>query len=141
LKTYPTDTAIVSIIVPGIKAQIERTRGRRAEALQLLESIRRYDLGTVAGFGNNYLRGVIYLEDSRPQEAAQEFQRIIDAHNLDLLSQIYPLAQLGLARSLAQMGDVAKSRITYQNLFAFWKDADRDLPILQQAQKEYEALK
>jgi serine/threonine protein kinase/predicted Zn-dependent protease len=141
LKSYPTDTAIVSITVPAIKAQIERNKGRRTEALQLLESIRRYDLGTVAGFGNNYLRGLILLEESRPEEAAKEFQRIIDARNLDLYSQFYPLAQLGLARSLAKSGDVAKSRITYQNFFAIWKDANQDLSLYQQAQKEYEALK
>jgi tetratricopeptide (TPR) repeat protein len=141
LKTYPTDTGIVSIAVPGIKAEIERRKGRRAEALQLLESVRRYDLGTIAGFSNNYLRGLTYLDDGRPAEAAKEFQRIIEARSLDLYSQLYPLAQLGLARSLAKQGDLAKSRVAYQDFFAFWKDADRDLPLLQQAQKEYEALK
>ena len=141
LKNYPTDTAIVTISLPAIRAQMERTKGRRKEALQLLESVRRYDLGTVAGFGNNFLRGVTYLEDGQPNEAAKEFQRIIELRSLDLFSQLYPLAQLGLARALAQSGDHSKSRVAYQNLFAFWKDADRDLPPLQQAQKEYEALK
>ena len=141
LKTYPTDTGIVSIAVPAIKAEIERKKGRRAEALQLLESVRRYDLGTIAGFSNNYLRGLTYLDDGRPVEAAKEFQRIIEARSLDLYSQLYPLAQLGLARSLAKQGDLAKSRVAYQDFFALWKDADRDLPLLQQAQKEYEALK
>lgn len=141
LKAYPNDTAIGSIVAPGIKAQIEKNKGRRAEALQLLESIRRYDLGTVAGFGNTYLRGLTYLEEGQAGEAAKEFQRIIDARSLDHFSEIYPLAQLGLARALAKSGDSAKGRVAYQNLLVFWKDADRDLPPLQQAQKEYEALK
>ena len=141
LKNYPNDTAIVRITIPAIRAQLERTKGRRKEALQLLETIRRYDLGTVSGFGNNYLRGLTHLEDSQPNEAAKEFQRIVELRSLDLFSPFYPMAQLGLARALAQSGDAPKSRVVYQNLFAFWKDADRDLVPLQQAQKEYEALK
>lgn len=141
LKNYPNDTAIVTITLPGIKAQMERTKGRRKEALQLLESIRRYDLGTIAGFGNNFLRGLTYMDDNQPSEAAREFQRIVDLRSLDLYSPLYPMAQLGLARALARSGDAAKSRVAYQNLFAFWKDADRDLPPLVQAQNEYDALK
>jgi hypothetical protein len=37
-------------------------------------------------------------------------------------------------------GDVAKSRSAYEALFADWKDADRDLPILRQAKAEFAKL-
>ena len=141
LKQYPNDTAIVSITIPAIRAQLERNKGNRSEAIRLLESVSRFDLGTVAGFTNNYLRGLLYLEESRPREAEREFQRILDARNLDLYSHLYALAQLSLARAAAQSGDTGKSRIAYQNLFSLWRDADRDLKILQQAKKEYEQIK
>jgi serine/threonine protein kinase/tetratricopeptide (TPR) repeat protein len=141
VKSYPNDTAISAIAIPGIRARIEAETGNHAQALQRLESLRRYDFGSVAGFGTPYLRGLVYLADGSSAEAAKEFQRIIDARSLEFLSPIYPMAQLGLARALAKSGDAAQSRVVYQNLLAFWKDADPDLPPMQEVQKEYEALK
>ena len=141
LKLYPNDTALVAITIPAIRAQIERHKGNRSEAIRLIESLSRYDLGTVAGFANNYLRGLLYLEERRVDEAAKEFERIMDARSLDLYSHLYSLAQLGVARAAAQSGDAAKSRTAYQNFFTLWRDADPDLPILQQAKKEYEQIK
>jgi hypothetical protein len=34
-------------------------------------------------------------------------------------------------------GDTAKAKEAYQNFFVLWKDADPDIPILQQAKDEY----
>jgi len=34
----------------------------------------------------------------------------------------------------------ATARTSYQNFLALWEDADRDLPVLQEAQREYEQL-
>jgi hypothetical protein len=39
------------------------------------------------------------------------------------------------------MGDSARAKQTYEQFFAFWKDADPDVPLLLQARKEYAALK
>jgi hypothetical protein len=36
--------------------------------------------------------------------------------------------------------DIAKSRAASETLFAEWKNADPDLPILKQAKAEYEKL-
>jgi hypothetical protein len=38
-------------------------------------------------------------------------------------------------------GDTAKAPKAYEDFFAFWKDADADLPILIEARKEYQKLK
>lgn len=141
LKLYPKDTPTVAMFAPVIRAQVERGRGNPAQALQLLESVRRYDLGLIVGMGNNYLRGQTLLDQRRGNEAAAEFQKIIDHRGIDTMSELRPLAHLGLARAAAISGDVAKSRTSYQNFFALWKDADADLPILIQARKEYEELK
>ncbi|MFZ0062073.1 MAG: protein kinase [Pyrinomonadaceae bacterium] len=141
LKLYPNDTVTVNMFAPVVRAQVERSRGNPAQAIQLLESVRRYDLGLIVGHYNNYLRGSAYLDLKRGQEAAAEFQKIIDHRGVDPMSELRPLAHIGLARAAAISGDIAKSRTSYQNFFALWKDADADLPILIQARKEYEQLK
>ncbi len=116
-------------------------RGNYPQALQLLEPARRYELGGIAGFFINYVRGTIYLKQKMGQEAATEFQKILDHRGVDIYSSLYPLAHLGLARAAAFTGDAAKSRKAYQDFFALWKDADADLPILIEAKKEYEQVK
>jgi hypothetical protein len=50
------------------------------------------------------------------------------------------LAHLGLGRAEALEGDAAKARVSYQDFFALWKDADPDVPILIAAKAEYERL-
>ena len=77
----------------------------------------------------------------RDKKRRQNFKKIIDHRGIDSMSELRPLAHLGLARAAAISGDAAKSRTAYQNFFALWKDADADLPILVQAKKEYEQLK
>jgi eukaryotic-like serine/threonine-protein kinase len=50
------------------------------------------------------------------------------------------LAHLGLGRAYALAGDRAKAKTAYQDFFALWKNADPDIPILQQAKAEYAKL-
>jgi eukaryotic-like serine/threonine-protein kinase len=50
------------------------------------------------------------------------------------------LAHLGLARACVLQGDTAKARTAYQDFLTLWKDADPDIPILQQAKAEYAKL-
>ncbi|HKO60099.1 MAG TPA: protein kinase [Pyrinomonadaceae bacterium] len=141
VKLYPTDTPTVATLAPLVRAIVELKRNNPDQALTLLESVRRYDLGFLVGFTNNYYRGSAYLEQRRGNEAAAEFQKIIDRPTIDMGSELRPLAHLGLARAAAISGDTGKSRTAYQNFFAMWKNADPDLPVLIEAKKEYEQLK
>jgi hypothetical protein len=54
---------------------------------------------------------------------------------------LYPLARLGLARSVALTDDTENSRKEYQAFFELWKDADPDLPVLIDAKKRFALLK
>ena len=139
--TYPTDFIINSIMSPVIQAMIEKSRGNLAEAVRLAESVRAYDRGLMTGLMNNYARGSLYLEQRRGAEAAAEFKKIIDSSVIEAYSPVHTLAYLGLARAATLNNDTAGARKSYQDFFAFWKDADSDLPVLVQARKEYEALK
>jgi len=47
---------------------------------------------------------------------------------------------LALARVHLLAGDVEKARAEYREFFDFWKDADRDIPILREAKEEYAKL-
>jgi len=39
------------------------------------------------------------------------------------------------------MGDTARAKKTYDQFFAFWKEADPDIPLLLEARNEFAALK
>jgi hypothetical protein len=49
-------------------------------------------------------------------------------------------AQLELGRVFQKQGDAPKARIAYQDLFAAWKDANPDVPLLHEARAEYAKL-
>jgi hypothetical protein len=51
---------------------------------------------------------------------------------------LYPLAHLGLARAAAMSGDLSAAERAYGELFALWKGADPDLPVLVEARTEYD---
>ncbi len=140
-KQFPKDTALNAIALTVARAMLEMHRRNYAQALQLLESARRYELGGIAGFSINYLRGQVYLKQRMGPESASEFQKILDHRAVDVFSSLYPLAHLGLGRAAVLTGDAAKARKAYQDFFALWKDADPEIPILIEAKKEYEKLK
>ena len=137
----PQNTAIASVVTPIVNAGIEKSRGNVAQAIQLLEPVRSYELGVYIGISVNYLRGSLYLQQRMGNEAAKEFKTIIDHPGIDSFSPAHALAHLGLGRAAALTGDTAGARKAYQDFFALWKDADSDLPVLAQARKEYEQLK
>jgi len=140
-KTSPKNTVLATIITPMVRAEIERNRGNNDEALRILEPIRTYDFGEAAGLSNLYLRGLLYLQQRRANEATAEFKKIIDSSGVEAFSPVHALAHLGVARAAVLSGDQAAARKAYQDFFALWKDADADLPALVAARKEYEQLK
>ncbi len=46
-----------------------------------------------------------------------------------------------LARAAALTGDTARARKAYQDFLALWKDADTDIPLLNEAKQEYAKLR
>jgi predicted Zn-dependent protease len=138
---YPNDTRFNGIWLPLIRATIELQRNNPARAIQFLEPATRYE--AAADFQPQYFRGLSCLRLGKGAEAAVEFQKILDHKGqTDLLvSTLYPLARLGLARALSLSGDAARSRKAYEDFFALWRDADSDLPILIEAKNEYAKTK
>jgi eukaryotic-like serine/threonine-protein kinase len=107
-----------------------------------------FELGrtTYCSYGWNalypvYVRGEAYLDAHQGNEAAAEFQKILDHRGIVLNEPIGALAHLGLGRAYAMIGDTAKAKAAYQDFLALWKDADLDIPILKEAKAEYAKLK
>ncbi len=88
-----------------------------------------------------YLRGEAYLAARQGPAAEVEFQKLLDHPGVVVNEPIGALAHLGLGRAYALAGDNAKAKTAYQDFFALWKNADPDVPILQQAKAEYAELK
>jgi len=87
-----------------------------------------------------YVRGLAYLAAHQGAEAAGEFQKIIDHRGIVISDPVGALAHLQLGRAYALSGDKTKAKSAYRNFLTLWKDADPDIPILQQAQAEYANL-
>ena len=77
---------------------------------------------------------------NRGNEAAVEFQRILDHRGLNGNSPLGALAHLQIGRAYTLSSDPAKARAAYQDFFALWKDADPGIPILLAAKSEYAKL-
>ena len=87
------------------------------------------------------MRGEAYLSTQKGNEAAAEFQKILDHRGIVLNEPIGALAHLQIGRAYVLQGDTAKARAAYQDFLTLWKDADPDIPILKQAKAEYAKLK
>ena len=85
-------------------------------------------------------RSMAFLGDGHPDHAARILSVMVERKAANW-GPAYPAAQVLLARAQKQMGDIAGARKTYEQFFAFWKDADPDIPILRQARTEYSRLK
>jgi tetratricopeptide (TPR) repeat protein len=145
-RRFPVDTLLQAVSLPLIQARIQSQRGNPEQAIETLRVAAPYELGSQTDLGRDitfspiYARGRAYLQAGAGQEAASEFQRILDHRGVDITCPLYALAHLGLARAYTLSGETAKSRAAYEDFLTLWKDADPDIPILLEAKAEYAKL-
>jgi len=146
-KRYPEDTSVQFSYLPALRALKALARRDPAKALEMTQAAAPYDLavpGTAYWAGASffgalypvYVRGLAYSRLGRYRQAAAELQKILDHPGIMLNDPIGPMARLQLARALAASGNRTKSAAAYRDLLAIWKDADADLPVVQQARAE-----
>jgi len=145
-RKFPLDTIHNSVWLPIIRATVElkrdetgRTAAEKDRAVELLPPSKQYEAALC--FRPTWIRGLAYLQSQNGALASAEFQRIVDHRGWDLLSPLWPMAHLGLARAAVLQGDAPRARKAYEDFFQLWKDADGDLPIIIEAKREYEKLK
>jgi serine/threonine protein kinase/tetratricopeptide (TPR) repeat protein len=137
---FPQNTIVQSYWIPTVWASLELSWGNPAEATKLLETAAPYELGGQGYLYSVYVSGRAYLLARKGNEAAAEFQKIIDHPGIVQNFSTGALAHLGLARAYALTGNTLKATINYENFFALWKDSDLDIPILKDAKAEYAKL-
>ena len=98
-------------------------------------------MSSLGGLHSAYVRGEALLAMRRYAEAVAEFQKILDHRGIVGLDPIGALAHVQLGRALALSGDTTKAKAGYEAFLALWKDADPDMPILEQAKAEYAELR
>src|SRR5690242_14252084 len=133
----PEDTMVKTVHEPHLRALIALKRGKAREALELLKTAEPYDGNEL---GVHYTRGYAYLAAGEPQPALREFEFILGRKDMEPFALMWVLAKLGAARSYVAAGDTADARKAYQDFLTTWKNADADVPILQQARTEYRKL-
>jgi DNA-binding winged helix-turn-helix (wHTH) protein/tetratricopeptide (TPR) repeat protein len=140
---FPLATIFQKYAIPAIRAAVRLDEKDAAAAVEILKPALPYDLSNLVAFDAlypAYIRGLAYLELRQAGPAAAEFQKVLDHPGLVGRGPLMPLARLQLARTLLVQGDRAGARRSYEQLLADWKNADPDLPVLQQAKAEYAKL-
>ena len=130
-KERPKDTLINELWLPTIRAALELQNDRAKEAIEELEIAERFE--HACEFYPQYIRALAYFKLNKMKDSVREFEKILNHHGEAPLSSLYALAQLGKARA-------AKDKQEYEKFFELWKDADKDMPALVEAKKEFEEL-
>jgi hypothetical protein len=86
------------------------------------------------------VRGLAHLAAHQGTEAATEFQKILDHRGIVVSDPIGALARLQMGRAFVLSGDTTRAKSAYLDFLTLWKDADADIPILEQARAEYARL-
>jgi len=144
---YVSNTAMQKAWLPVIRAQLAMRHRRDAEAIQQLEIVLPYEKGQLTGNSSDscmipaYLRGETQLAMQHGRQAALEFQKI--EANPGVVANCWSgaLAHLGKARAESVGHATADAKISYQQFFTLWKDADPDIPVLKQARLEAAKLR
>ncbi len=142
-RRFPEDTIVRFSYLPVLRARIALNQADPVRAIELLQVAVPYELGARLDLGPLYpiyVRGEAHLAAHQGAEAAIEFQKILDHRGVVGSDPIGALAHLQLGRAQALSGDKIKARAAYRAFLTLWKDADRDIPILEQAKAEYAKL-
>jgi eukaryotic-like serine/threonine-protein kinase len=147
-KSFPEDTIVKFNYLPSVRGKLALNKGDASGAIEGLGASAPYELGATRAIDLDwtamfpvFVRGEAYLAARRGSEAAAEFQKILDHRGLVLNQPIGALAHLGLGRAYVLQGDIPKAKAAYQDFLTLWKDADPDIPVLQQANAEYGKLR
>jgi tetratricopeptide (TPR) repeat protein len=122
---------------PALRALVAIAGGRHDEALTLIEPV------TLATRNSPLIPfwAVANQRLGRHVEAIRGFEWLLGPDANLGLSALVPFTLNGLAESQAAAGQVDAARKTYERLFALWKDADEDVPLLIEAREAYGKLR
>jgi tetratricopeptide (TPR) repeat protein len=145
---FPEDTAVNRFYLPVLRAVIAMKNRAPQAAIDALQVALSHEMALVgdgsAVLGNvhsAYVRGEAFLAVDRAPEALSEFQKLLDHPGLCFNDPLRTLAQLQIGRGYVLLGDRIKARSAYEAFFRRWELSDPDIPILNSARSEYNAIK
>lgn len=147
-RRLPEDTSVRFHYVPAVRALVALDHHDAAKAIELLRVNVPYELGSPQSSFDGfygvlypvYVRGLAYLMLHRGNDAATEFRKILDHPGLVANDPIGALARLQLGRPYVQSGDAIRAKAAYSDFLNLWKGADQGIPVLRQAQLEFDRL-
>jgi tetratricopeptide (TPR) repeat protein len=147
-KRFPQDTLVKFTYLPLLKAIASLHHLQPAESASVLQTTLPFEFATpgtnffgfFGGLYPAYVRGQDYLLLGKGDDAAGEFQKIIDHPGVVYADLIGALAYLEIGRAFALSGNGARAKSAYQEFLFLWRDADPDISVYKQAKVEYSRL-
>jgi eukaryotic-like serine/threonine-protein kinase len=138
---FPHHAPLNRASLPSTMAAVELLHANPGKAIAGLEQAAPYDLSEFANLSPVYVRGIAYVRAGRGTEAAAQFQTIIDHPGIDPISHRHLLAYLWIGRAYAVAGSRIQARESYDQFLRKCSNADRDIPIVMEARREFESLR
>jgi eukaryotic-like serine/threonine-protein kinase len=130
---YPQSTAVAQRYLPELEAAAALARKDEMKAMEMLATIAPYEEDSLAP----YLRGVAHMANRQPSLAVTDFQTVLAHRGMAFASEsnVYPMAEIGLARAAEAAGDRALSADASRRFAALWAEPhpgslDKDGPKL-----------
>jgi eukaryotic-like serine/threonine-protein kinase len=122
-----------------VEALIALSTGKPATTVRLLAELPlEREVGLVSSA--LYTRAEAHRALGQWDHAGRDYRAILDRPTPGVFSLIHSLARLGVARTLAAMGDEAGARREYAAILEEWKDADEDMALLRAIKAEVAKL-
>ncbi len=147
-KRFPQDTLVQATYLPLLASLACLHHLQPAESVRRLQTTLPFEFaspgtnffGFFGGLYPAYVRGLAYLSLGKGNEAAAEFQKVIDHPGVVYADPIGALAYLQLGRACALSGNVARAQVAYQQFLTLWRDADPGSSIYKQVKLKLTAL-
>jgi eukaryotic-like serine/threonine-protein kinase len=130
-QSFPRNTRVEQSYVPELQAAAEIGVNEPAKAIQALVNVKAHSQRSFAP----YLRGLAHQATGQMPAAVVDFQSVLVHRGVALAigSNVYPMAEIGLARAYAASGDKEDSVAAYRKFLVLWGDADQTLPRMKEA--------
>ena len=128
---FPQSFEVKGYFLADIQAAEDLRNHLPVAALNDLISARTYDLLSITPF----LRGEAHVAQHEIAVGIVDFQTELAHRGVTYLvgNDVFPAAQLGVARAFADSGDLSNSAEAYQKFLTLWSTADPASPLLNEA--------
>jgi serine/threonine protein kinase len=128
---YPQSFEVNGFFLDDIQAAEDLHENQSEAALNDLSPARGFDLISITPF----LRGQAHVAHHEIAVGIVDFQTELAHRGVTYTvgGDVYPAAQIGVARAFAASGDLANSAAAYRKFLALWSTADPASPLLEEA--------